>query len=511
MRNGLKLMSLVGKDALGDFGATFPKIAELAKKASRVTGNEVSFMLESITNGVGRNSVMWLDNTGIVVKADEAYQEMANTLKVNVNQLTTSQQKQALLNAWIEKAEKTYKDVAVTSGGYAGTLEKLTSELEDNKNKLALTVLPTYTKFLKDVLIPLSQQVMPVVTDAIKKATDAFGNLSPSTQKALVIFLGLAAILAPLALLISALVNPITLVIAALGVMIVNWERAMNNLKVMTEATAINVKENIRGIILSFENLKDRVAINTKATADITRNNIDGMRIDLEQLMWKIKTNAVSSFEIMKNDAIYHFNNLKNGVIDSFNSLKDNLSPAIDKFKDWIKDRWASWGIHLSIPNFDELWNNIKKILDDIRNKIGSMWASWGVSINIPDVRQMFERFKNIPNWVKEQINKLPSFLKGLAEQVWSLTGGIPSFQKGGIVGGARGEPQLAVVHGGEKVEPAIGSGGHGEVNITFNFEGIFLGSQTEMRQFANKIWQSVGQIAASQNKRPEELLNLSV
>lgn len=490
MRGGLKLMSLVGKEALGDFGKTFPKIAELAKKASRVTGAEVSFMLESIINGVGRNSVMWLDNTGIVVKADEAYKKMADSLKINTTELTVSQQKQALLNAWIEKAEKTYKDVAVTSGGYAGTLEKLTSDMEDQKDKLALALLPTFTDFLKKVLIPLSKDILPAVADILKKVTDAFGNLSPQAQKSLIIFLGLAAILGPLALLLSTLISPITLIVAALGVMVVNWSQAMSNLKIITEGTVLLIKENLRGLGLAFETLKDRVEINTKAMAEVAANNMDAMRINLEQMFWRIRTNAISIFDQLKNDIEYYFNRIKN----------------------WVASNWANWGINLSIPDFNGLWNSIKKVLEDIRNKIGSMWATWGINISVPDINAMIQRFKNIPNWVREQINKLPSFLKGIAEQVYSLSGGVPSFQKGGIVGGVRGEPQLAVVHGGERIMPAIsGQSRGGETNITFNFSGTFLGSQNEMRVYAMKIWESLGQVAASQNKSPSELLNLRI
>lgn len=89
--------------------------------------------------------------------------------------------------------------------------------------------------------------------------------------------------------------------------------------------------------------------------------------------------------------------------------------------------------------------------------------------------------------------------------------GGGGSWQKGGVIPASRGKPVLAVVHGGERIEPALGSEEAGGTSITFNFEGVFLGSQTEMREFALKIWEHVGQIAKAQNKSPDELLSLKV
>jgi len=69
----------------------------------------------------------------------------------------------------------------------------------------------------------------------------------------------------------------------------------------------------------------------------------------------------------------------------------------------------------------------------------------------------------------------------------------------------------LVTVHGGERIEPDVGKERGGGGGVIFNFEGIFLGTQTEIREFALEIWSKIGQVAASQNKRPEELLNLTI
>lgn len=85
-------------------------------------------------------------------------------------------------------------------------------------------------------------------------------------------------------------------------------------------------------------------------------------------------------------------------------------------------------------------------------------------------------------------------------------------YQKAGLVDAPRGMPVAAILHGGERVEPAVGGSNSSEgLAIQFNFSGVFMGNQTEAREFAKKIWEHIGQIARSQNKTPNELLNLKV
>jgi len=61
---------------------------------------------------------------------------------------------------------------------------------------------------------------------------------------------------------------------------------------------------------------------------------------------------------------------------------------------------------------------------------------------------------------------------------------GIPGYQTGGIVPGSLGEPQLAMVHGGETIIPANESMG-----VTVNISGpLFMEREDDMNKFVDKI-----------------------
>ncbi len=65
----------------------------------------------------------------------------------------------------------------------------------------------------------------------------------------------------------------------------------------------------------------------------------------------------------------------------------------------------------------------------------------------------------------------------------------VKNFQSGGVVPGPIGQPQLAVVHGGERITPVGGrtSGGTGGVVVNFQ-QPVFMNDERSMMQLANLI-----------------------
>lgn len=86
--------------------------------------------------------------------------------------------------------------------------------------------------------------------------------------------------------------------------------------------------------------------------------------------------------------------------------------------------------------------------------------------------------------------NALNTYVQQIALQMTggrtggTVSNGIARFASGGVVGGPKGAPQLAVVHGGEEVltpEQRAGTGG-----ITLIFQGPVLGSKDAIARFFN-------------------------
>lgn len=143
---------------------------DIAQRLGRALGRDTASSVESLVTGIGRQSRLMLDNIGIIVKADEAYESYAKKLGINVEQLTDAEKKQAFLTATMESARAKVK----TLGD-----ETLTSQDIYDKLSTATADLATATG---NVLAPLMITMSGVFTNLAKSATSYFNAITLSKR-----------------------------------------------------------------------------------------------------------------------------------------------------------------------------------------------------------------------------------------------------------------------------------------------------------------------------------------
>lgn len=113
------------------------QLAEFFEKASilgQVAGRSVTEAVEDITLGVGRQSKLILDNLGIIVNAEQAYESYAQKIGTVANELTEAQKKTAFLEATLKGMTKTIEENGlVFEEGYSQKLEKIKKQFDDMK------------------------------------------------------------------------------------------------------------------------------------------------------------------------------------------------------------------------------------------------------------------------------------------------------------------------------------------------------------------------------------------
>jgi hypothetical protein len=77
---------------------------DIAQRLGRALGRDTASSVESLITGIGRQSRLMLDNIGIIVKADEAYESYARKLGTTSDKLSDADKKQAFLEATMESA-----------------------------------------------------------------------------------------------------------------------------------------------------------------------------------------------------------------------------------------------------------------------------------------------------------------------------------------------------------------------------------------------------------------------
>lgn len=114
--------------SLGQNGEKIPEIFELARKAANVFGGDAITRFEQISNAIESGNVKGLKQVGIIINVKQAYDDMAASVGVTADQLTTAEKQQAILNATLQKGGEAFKNINVNS-----------RELEESGKKLKVS------------------------------------------------------------------------------------------------------------------------------------------------------------------------------------------------------------------------------------------------------------------------------------------------------------------------------------------------------------------------------------
>lgn len=98
-RANLAMMLDVPVDRMGD-------VMEVARSAALATGQSTSYMVESLTVALARQSKLWLDNLGIVFDSEQAMSRYAVSVGKTVDALTDQERKLAFVNAALDAGVK---------------------------------------------------------------------------------------------------------------------------------------------------------------------------------------------------------------------------------------------------------------------------------------------------------------------------------------------------------------------------------------------------------------------
>ena len=150
---------------------------DIAQRLGRALGRDTASSVESLVTGIGRQSRLMLDNIGIIVKSEEAYEKYAKELNKTASELTDSEKKQAFLNATMESARKKVESLGVEILSTQDTYDQLST---------ATTNLVTATgNFLQPAMTFLAKSFTSVaksVTDYLTTLTNANKEITKHTS-----------------------------------------------------------------------------------------------------------------------------------------------------------------------------------------------------------------------------------------------------------------------------------------------------------------------------------------
>ena len=163
------------------------ELMEISRAAATALGQDVSFMFDSIVTGIGRASPKIIDNLGIIMKAEDAYEAMAARMGKTAQELTATEKSMAILNEVLDKGGDLIDRVGTAGRELtdAEVFQQLKAQMANVSAELGRALLP-FMKMLIDMAMPLVQ--------IIKSLAQRFQELPESIQKLILGATGLAAL-----------------------------------------------------------------------------------------------------------------------------------------------------------------------------------------------------------------------------------------------------------------------------------------------------------------------------
>lgn len=157
-----------------DFAQELPDAMRYLSKISAATGEDLSFLTDSLVRGIGRLSPMILDNLGIQVDLTAAYEEYAQANGLVVDSLTKTQQQAALTNAVMEALAANTADMPDIAGTFAQSWATVQAQFANLKEEIGLKLLPLFST-IAEKITELFQK--PEVQAGIDGLLDGLGKI----------------------------------------------------------------------------------------------------------------------------------------------------------------------------------------------------------------------------------------------------------------------------------------------------------------------------------------------
>jgi hypothetical protein len=139
----------------------------IARSSAKSTGQSMEFMLQSIVTGLGRGSKLILDNLGIMIDTNKAYEIHAQKLGKVAGALTEAEKKQAFINEAMRIGMENTKKAGAGALNASERFDRLMASISNMANQLGSKAIPIFNAFI----------------DAADKVVNGFsGLMKPKTE-----------------------------------------------------------------------------------------------------------------------------------------------------------------------------------------------------------------------------------------------------------------------------------------------------------------------------------------
>jgi phage-related protein len=379
-----------------DFAQRLPDAMGVLGKVAGATGEDVGFLLNSLVTGVGRLSPMILDNLGIQVDLNAAYQTYAEKIGKSVDQLSKQEQQVALTDEALRLLGQNTENLPDVSGRF----QRLTTALQNKREEIGQRLLPVVEPFL-DIILRLVDGTglwtdkLGSFLDRIQRAGEVLRDTGNATQ-ALAILLGdwvliaipqlqrigekVAEIMSAVWEIIRNTLDQVVIFWSENGERIISiatdlWTRVLDIIVQAVELLAPHIETAVQLGLLLIETLLNLWDEHGEAIKQKARDIVDAVILKWNQMLEAIDT-AKQRYEEVKvivNDVMEAIRDKVNEVLDA---VSDKWQLNSENLTEKATTAWTA--IETTVSN---ALDNIQTFIDTVTQVIDTIWANHGDQI----------------------------------------------------------------------------------------------------------------------------------
>ena len=121
---------------------------DMAQRLGRALGVDTERSIQSLVTGLGRQSVKMLDNIGIIVKSNEAYEDYAKANNKVASELTDGEKRQAFFTAALESGRKKMQQLGPETLTAKDSFDRFGATMSDVATSFGEASSPAITSFM---------------------------------------------------------------------------------------------------------------------------------------------------------------------------------------------------------------------------------------------------------------------------------------------------------------------------------------------------------------------------
>ena len=394
-----------------DFAQRLPDAMQYLGRVAAATGTDLDYLLNSLVVGVGRLSPMILDNLGIQVSLNDAYEEYAQSIGKSADQLTKQEQQAALMNAVIARLRENTASLPPVAGTAQASWAALGATWQNLRDELGVrlvpalqTVLTTISDLARRYLPPLidafQTYVVPVMEVAAAAFSAFFDSLAEGQSPLDALRNALATFLPPEAL-------------AAFDNIVAKAEEFWAAIRPIVDAVVDWVTNNVNlNDVLIALGVAIGVAIAALAPAAGTFLEIVGVFLAVVAAVSLLRTAWENDFLGIRTALESAWAAIQPALQAAWLWLQTTIPAALE----WLRSQWETvWDAVQQVVN--AVWPIIRAVYDAFRAAFEGDWYQFGAKL-----REAWDRaWELIKNVVRGVRDWLRSFIPQLIGTVTSF------------------------------------------------------------------------------------------